>query len=71
VTTLPGGIGAYGAGLIGLLVAVGIDPADAGAITILFTVADRGVGTLLGIGPYFLFQRRFGHVPSESPPTVA
>jgi uncharacterized membrane protein YbhN (UPF0104 family) len=63
VTTLPGGIGGYEAVLIGLLVAVGVDPADAGAITILFTVADRGIGTLLGIGPYFIFQRRYAHAP--------
>lgn len=64
VTTLPGGIGAYEASLLGLLVAVGVDAADAGAITILFTVADRGIGTLLGIGPYFIFQSRYRHAHS-------
>jgi len=73
ITTLPGGLGAYEASLLGLLIVVGVDPVDAGAITILFTVADRGVGSLMGIGPYFLFERKYGHPRDDAAerPTAA
>jgi len=56
-TSLPGGLGAYEASMVALLVLVGVPPGAAAATTILFTLADRGVGGMLGIGPYFILQR--------------
>jgi uncharacterized membrane protein YbhN (UPF0104 family) len=61
MTTLPGGLGAYEASMVALLVAMGMHPALAVATTILFTVTDRGLGTFMGLVPYLLFQRKFGY----------
>ena len=61
MTTLPGGLGAYEASMVALLVAMGMNPALAAATTILFTVTDRGFGTFMGLVPYLVFQRKFGH----------
>jgi uncharacterized membrane protein YbhN (UPF0104 family) len=59
-TALPGGLGAYEASVIALLIAVGMHPVPAAATAILFSAADRGVAMLMGVIPYLVFQRRFG-----------
>jgi uncharacterized protein (TIRG00374 family) len=59
VTAIPGGLGAYEAAVIGLLVSVGVAADSAAATAILFTLVDRGVTLLLGIAPYLIVERRY------------
>jgi uncharacterized membrane protein YbhN (UPF0104 family) len=66
-TALPGGLGAYEAGLVVLLIAVGMHPVPAAATAILFSAVDRGVAMLMGVIPYVVFQRRFGRHVSPMP----
>jgi len=59
VSLIPGGIGAAEASVVGLLVAVGVDPATAIAAALIQRIADKGFATLMGFIAYAIARRRF------------
>jgi Lysylphosphatidylglycerol synthase TM region len=58
LSLIPGGIGAYEASVLGLLVAIGLDPATAAAAALLHRVADKGCATVLGFITYAVVRHR-------------
>jgi uncharacterized protein (TIRG00374 family) len=58
LSLIPGGIGAYEASVVGLLVGVGIHPATATAIALVQRLADKGLATLVGFAGYAVARRR-------------
>ncbi len=59
ISLIPGGIGASEASVVGLLVAVGMDPAAATAAALIQRIADKGFATLMGFIAYGIARRRF------------
>ena len=58
LSLIPGGIGAYEASVLGLLVAIGLDPAAAVAAALLHRVVDKGFATVLGFTTYAAVRHR-------------
>jgi hypothetical protein len=58
LSLIPGGIGAYEANVLGLLVAIGLDPAAAVAAALLHRVVDKGFATVLGFTTYAVVRHR-------------
>jgi uncharacterized protein (TIRG00374 family) len=58
LSLIPGGIGAYEASVVGLLVGVGMNPGTAAAVAIVQRVADKGLATALGFAAYAAARRR-------------
>jgi uncharacterized membrane protein YbhN (UPF0104 family) len=54
LSLIPGGIGAYEASVLGLLVAIGLDPAAA----LLHRVVDKDFATVLGFTTYAAVRHR-------------
>lgn len=49
LSAIPGGIGAYEASVVGLLIGAGVDPSTATAAALLHRAADKGLNTLVGV----------------------
>jgi uncharacterized protein (TIRG00374 family) len=60
LSLIPGGIGAYEASVVGLLVSVGIEPGAAAAVALVQRVADKGLATAIGFAGYAVARRRLG-----------
>ena len=60
LSLIPGGIGAYEASVVGLLVGVGISPAIAVAVALVQRLADKGLATAVGFAGYAVARRRLG-----------
>ena len=60
LSAIPGGIGAYEASVVGLLVAAGVDASTATAAALLHRAADKGINTLVGVVALGLARR--GHL---------
>jgi len=58
LSLIPGGIGAYEASVVGLLVGVGVNPGAAAAVALVQRVADKGLATALGFLAYGVARRR-------------
>ena len=58
LSLIPGGIGAYEASVVGLLVGVGVPAGVAAAIAVVQRVVDKGLATALGFGAYAVARRR-------------
>ena len=58
LSLIPGGVGAYEASVVGLLVGVGMHPGVAAAVAIVQRVADKGLATTLGFVFYSMARRR-------------
>jgi uncharacterized protein (TIRG00374 family) len=58
ISLIPGGLGAYEASTVGLLVASGADGGIAAAAALLHRCADKGVNTLVGMVAYLVARRR-------------
>jgi uncharacterized protein (TIRG00374 family) len=58
LSLIPGGIGAYEASVVGLLVGIGMNPGVAAAVAIVQRVADKGLATALGFVAYSAARRR-------------
>jgi uncharacterized protein (TIRG00374 family) len=59
ISLIPGGIGAYEASMLGLLVVAGLDPGIAAAAALVHRLADKGPATLLGFAAFGLARRRY------------
>jgi len=59
ISLIPGGIGAYEASTVGLLVVAGLDPGVAAAAVVIHRLADRGPATLLGFVAFGIARHRF------------
>jgi uncharacterized protein (TIRG00374 family) len=75
LSLIPGGIGAYEASVVGLLVGVGLNPGAAAAVALVQRVADKGLATLLGFSAYAIARRRLrvsglGTLPRRQPAPV-
>ncbi len=75
LSLIPGGIGAYEASVVGLLVGVGMNPGVAAAVAIVQRVADKGLATVLGFAGYAVVRRHLhitglGTLPLRQPPEV-
>jgi uncharacterized protein (TIRG00374 family) len=64
LTFSPGGLGAFELGTAGLLVAVGLPYSVGAATAIVHRAADKGLGTVVGMGCYAVARRRwhFGRI---------
>ena len=60
VSLLPGGIGANEASVVGILVVLGVNPADAAAAAILQRITLSGLATVAGLGAYAAVRQRLG-----------
>ncbi|HXA30417.1 MAG TPA: lysylphosphatidylglycerol synthase transmembrane domain-containing protein [Candidatus Angelobacter sp.] len=60
LSLIPGGIGAYEASVVGLLVGLGMNPGTAAAVALLQRVTDKGLATAIGFGGYAVARRRLG-----------
>jgi uncharacterized protein (TIRG00374 family) len=58
ISLIPGGLGAYEASTVGLLVASGVDGGISAAAALLHRAADKGVNTLIGMAAYLIARRR-------------
>ena len=58
LSLLPGGIGANEASVVGILVVLGVNPADAAATAVLQRVSLSGVATVGGLAAYALVRHR-------------
>ena len=72
LSLIPGGIGAYEASVVGLLVGVGVNPGAAAAVAVVQRVADKGLATALGFVGYAVARRRLhvsglGTLPLRQP----
>ncbi len=75
LSLIPGGIGAYEASVVGLLVSVGVNPGVAAAVALLQRVADKGLAMLIGFAAYAVARRRLhisglGTLPVRQPQPV-
>src|SRR5207302_182333 len=57
ISLLPGGVGANEAGVVGVLVLLGVDPASAAAAAILQRLALSGIATVGGVAAYLGVRR--------------
>jgi uncharacterized protein (TIRG00374 family) len=64
ISLLPGGIGANEAGMVGLLVVVGMEPGAAAATAVLARFVTSGLAVLVGITAYAAARRRFPNLSS-------
>lgn len=64
VSLLPGGIGANEAGMVGLLVVVGVEPGAAAAIAVLMRFVTSALAVLVAIAAYAVARRRFPELSS-------
>jgi uncharacterized protein (TIRG00374 family) len=60
LSLIPGGIGAYEASVVGLLVGLGMNPGTAAAVALVQRLADKGLATALGFAGYAAARRRLG-----------
>ena len=60
LSLIPGGIGAYEASVVGLLIGVGLHPGAAAAVAVIQRLADKGLATGVGLLAYSVAHRRFG-----------
>ncbi len=60
LSLIPGGIGAYEASVVGLLVGLGVNPGTAAAIALVQRLADKGLATALGFAGFAVARRRLG-----------
>jgi glycosyltransferase 2 family protein len=60
LSLIPGGIGAYEASVVGLLVGLGMNPGAAAAVAVIQRLADKGLATLFGFAGYAVAKRRLG-----------
>jgi glycosyltransferase 2 family protein len=60
LSLIPGGIGAYEASVVGILVSFGMNPGVAAAVALLQRLADKGLATGLGFAAYAVARRRLG-----------
>lgn len=60
LSLIPGGIGAYEASVVGLLVGLGIPPGVAAAIALVQRLFDKGLATAIGFAGYAVARRRLG-----------
>ncbi|HZS14736.1 MAG TPA: lysylphosphatidylglycerol synthase transmembrane domain-containing protein [Candidatus Dormibacteraeota bacterium] len=60
LSLIPGGIGAYEASVVGLLVGLGMNPGTAAAVALLQRLTDKGLATAIGFGSYAVARRRLG-----------
>jgi uncharacterized protein (TIRG00374 family) len=60
LSLIPGGIGAYEASVVGLLVGLGMNPGTAAAVAVLQRVTDKGLATAIGFAGYAVARRRLG-----------
>lgn len=60
LSLIPGGIGAYEASVVGLLIGVGLHPGVAAAVAVVQRLADKGLATGLGLVTYTVAHRRLG-----------
>jgi uncharacterized protein (TIRG00374 family) len=60
LSLIPGGIGAYEASVVGLLVGLGLNPGTAAAVALLQRLADKGLATAIGFAGYAVARRRLG-----------
>jgi glycosyltransferase 2 family protein len=58
LSLIPGGIGAYEASVVGLLVTFGMNPGVAAAVALVHRFADKGLATGVGFAAYFVARRR-------------
>jgi glycosyltransferase 2 family protein len=58
LSLIPGGVGAYEASVVGLLVGVGVHPGTAAAVALVQRVADKGLATGLGFVFYGAARKR-------------
>lgn len=75
LSLIPGGIGAYEASVVGLLVGVGLNPGAAAAVALVQRLADKGLATTLGFAAYAAARRRLrvsglGTLPKRQPAAV-
>ena len=59
ISLIPGGLGAYEASTLGLLVVAGLNPGTAAAAVLVHRLADKGPAMLLGFVAFGLARRRF------------
>jgi uncharacterized membrane protein YbhN (UPF0104 family) len=76
LSLIPGGIGAYEASVVGLLVGVGLNPGTAAAVALVQRLADKGLATGLGFVAYSVARRRLrvsglGTLPRRQPTATA
>jgi uncharacterized protein (TIRG00374 family) len=60
LSMIPGGIGAYEASVVGLLVGLGMNPGTATAVALVQRLTDKGLATAIGFGGYAVARRRMG-----------
>jgi len=60
LSLIPGGIGAYEASVVGLLVSVGLAPGAAAAVAVVQRLTDKGLATVVGMLTYTVARRRLG-----------
>ncbi len=58
LSLIPGGIGAYEASVVGLLVTFGMNPGVAAAVALLHRLADKGLATGVGFAAYAVARQR-------------
>jgi len=58
LSLIPGGIGAYEASIVGLLVSLGVNPGVAAAIAVVQRLASQGLATGTGFASYAVARRR-------------
>ncbi|HUY55366.1 MAG TPA: lysylphosphatidylglycerol synthase transmembrane domain-containing protein [Candidatus Nanopelagicaceae bacterium] len=63
VSLIPGGLGASEATFAGLLIVVGLPPAEATAVALMQRMADQGVATVAGLIAFVIVRRRY-HIGS-------
>ncbi|MHB1527112.1 MAG: lysylphosphatidylglycerol synthase transmembrane domain-containing protein [Candidatus Dormibacteria bacterium] len=63
ISLIPGGLGASEATFAGLLIVVGLPPADATAVALMQRLADQGVATVSGLFAFWIARRRY-HIGS-------
>lgn len=60
LSLIPGGIGAYEASVVGLLVGLGLNPGIAAAVALVQRLADKGLATGIGFAGYAVARRKLG-----------
>lgn len=60
LSLIPGGIGAYEASVVGLLVGMGMNAGTAAAVALVQRLTDKGLATAIGFAGYAVARRRMG-----------
>lgn len=66
ISLLPGGVGANEAGMVGLLVAVGVDPGAAAAVAVLMRFVASTLAVIVAVAAYAAARRRFPDLSSPA-----